>query len=188
HSPTRRSSDRKPAGEAEAFALGNVTLSGVVEEDGGFRVDTTTTEPISTTTEGVTVELSEIVVRGLNIPAEGSDDPLAAITFYDSIEMASAAFTMAGKEVFSINGLSGEISQPTEDRPMDFPAAIANFSGDLSGIADPQTRAWVDAFGFQTINGSYQASGTWNMADGRLNITQNEITVEDAGTFGVRVD
>src|SRR5690606_3164809 len=89
----------KPAGETEAFPIGNVTMSGIVEENGGYRVDTTTTEPISSTVEGVTVELSEIIVRGLKIPVEDSDDPLAAISFYDSVRMASAAFKMAGKDV-----------------------------------------------------------------------------------------
>ena len=178
----------KPAGETEAFAIGNVTMSGVVEENGGYRVDTTTTEPITSTTEGVTVELSEIVVKGLKIPVEDSDDPLAAISFYDSVEMASAAFKMAGKDVFSISDLSAEISRPVEGKPIDFTAGIASFSGDLSGVTDPQTRAWVDAFGYQTINGSYQTTGTWNLADGRLNVTQNDITVDNAGKFGVKVD
>ena len=112
----------KPAGETDALPIGNVTLSGVVEENGGYRVDTTTTAPISSTTEGVTVELSEIIVKGLKIPVEDSDDPLAAISFYDSAEMASAAFKMADKNVFSISGLSAEITRPAEGKPMDFTA------------------------------------------------------------------
>jgi hypothetical protein len=178
----------KPAGETDAFPIGNVTLSGVTEENGGYRVDTTTTAPISSTTEGVTVELSEIIVKGLKIPVEDSDDPLAAISFYDSAEMASASFKMAGKNVFSISGLSAEISRPTEGSPMDFTAGVASFSGDLSGVTDPQTKALVDAFGYQTINGSYQTTGTWNLADGRLNMTKNDVTVENAGKFGVKVD
>jgi hypothetical protein len=178
----------KQAGETDAFPIGNVTLSGVTEENGGYRVDTTTTAPFSSTTEGVTVELSEIIVKGLKIPVEDSDDPLTAISFYDSAEMASASFKMAGKNVFSISGLSAEISRPTEGSPMDFTAGVASFSGDLSGVTDPQTKALVDAFGYQTINGSYQTMGTWNLADGRLNITQNDVTVENAGKFGVKVD
>ena len=55
-------------------------------------------------------------------------------------------------------------------------------------MTDPQTKAVVDAFGYQTINGSYQTTGTWNLADGRLNITQNDVTVENAGKFGFKVD
>jgi hypothetical protein len=178
----------KAAGETNAFPLGNVTLSGVTEVDGGFRVDTTTTAPISSTSEGVTVELSEIVVKGLRIPAEDSDDPLAALSFYESAEMASADFSMGGKSVFSIKGLSSAISPLVEGKPVDFTANIASFTGDLSGVTDPQTKAIVDAFGYQTINGSYQSAGTWNVADGRLNVTQNDITVENAGKFGFKLD
>lgn len=178
----------KPAGETDSFPIGDVTFSDVTEESGGFRVATVSTAPISSTTEGTTVELSEIVIKGLKVPAADSDDPLAAISFYDSIEMASAAVKMADKTLFSVSGLSAAISPPVEGKPMDFTAGIASFSGDLSGVTDPQTKAIVDAFGYQTLNGSYQTKGSWNLADGRLNVTQNDFIVENAGTFGFKAD
>jgi hypothetical protein len=178
----------KAAGETNAFPLGNVTLSGVTEEGGGFRVETTTTAPINSTSEGVTVALSEIVVKGLRIPAEDSDDPLAALSFYENAEMASADFSMGGKSVFSLKGLSSTVSPLVEGKPVDFTANIASFTGDLSGVSDPQTKAIIDAFGYQTINGSYESTGTWNVADGRLNVTQNDITVDNAGKFGFKLD
>jgi len=178
----------KPAGEATAFPLGNVTLTGITEENGGYRVATTTTAPINSTAEGVTLELSEIVVTGMRIPAEDSDDPLASLSFYESASMASGAVKMADKTVFSMKDVSAVISPPAEGRPIDFTAGIASFTGDLSGITDPQTRAVVDAFGYQTINGSYRAAGSWNLADGRLNVTENAIAVDDAGTLDFTFD
>ncbi|HEY6633119.1 MAG TPA: hypothetical protein VIZ90_16845, partial [Rhizobiaceae bacterium] len=59
---------------------------------------------------------------------------------------------------------------------------------DLSGITDPQARAVIDAFGYQTLNGSYRSAGSWNLADGRLNVAQNAITVDNAGTFSFTFD
>ena len=178
----------KAANMDEALPIGNVTLSGIVEQNGGYRVETTTTSPISTTSEGVTFDMSPIVIRGWTIPAENSTDPLAALSLYESAEMASASVKMADKTVFSIEGLSAVISPIVEGKPMDFTGGIASFSGDLSGVTDPQTKAVVDAFGYQTINGSYQTAGTWNLADGRMNITQNEFIVENAGKFGFKFD
>jgi hypothetical protein len=178
----------KAANMDEKLAIGNVTLSGIVEQNGGYRVETTTTSPISTTSEGMTFDLSEIVVKGWAIPAENSTDPLAALSLYEGVEMASASFKMADKTVFSMTGLSAVITPPADGKPMDFTAGIASFSGDLSGVTDPQTKAIVDAFGYQTINGSYQSAGTWNLADGRMNITQNDFIVENAGTFGFKFD
>ena len=98
-------------------------------------------------------------MKGWRIPAENSTDPLAALSLYESVEMASASFKMADKTVFSITGLSATITPPADGKPMDFTGSIASFSGDLSGITDPQTKAIVDAFGYQTINGSYQTFG-----------------------------
>jgi hypothetical protein len=178
----------KAANMDDALAIGNVTLSGIVEQNGGYRVETTTTSPISTTSEGMTFDLSEIVIRGWTIPAENSSDPLAALSLYEGFEMASASFKMADKTVFSLTGLSAAMTPPADGKPMDFTGGIASFSGDLSGITDPQTKAIVDAFGYQTINGSYQTSGTWNLADGRMNIMQSDFNVENAGSFGFKFD
>jgi hypothetical protein len=178
----------KAAGETEAFPLGHVTLTGITEENGGYRVETASTAPISSTAEGVTVELSEMVLKGLRIPAAGSDDPLAALSFYDSFNMASAAVKMDGKTLFSLTDASAELTPPADGKPMVFTGGIASFSGDLSGIADPQTRAVVEAFGFQTISGSYRTEGSWDLADGRLNITRNDIAVDNAGTLAFKVD
>jgi hypothetical protein len=178
----------KAANMDAALPIGTVTLSGITDENGGYRIETTTTSPISTTSEGITVELSEIVIKGWAIPAENSTDPLAALSLYEGVEMASASVKMADKTVFSLTDLSAEITPPVDGKPMDITAGIASFTGDLSGIADPQTRAVVDAFGYQTVNGSYRTAGTWNLADGRLNITQNDFIVENAGTFALKFD
>jgi hypothetical protein len=178
----------KAANMDDALAIGNVTLSGIVEQSGGYRVETTTTSPISTTSEEITFDLSEIVVKGWTIPAENSTDPFTALSLYEGVEMASASFKMADKTVFSLTGLSASISPPADGKLIDFAGGIASFSGDLSGVTDPQTKAIVDAFGYQTINGSYQTTGTWNLADGRMNITRNDFIVENAGTFGFKFD
>ena len=178
----------KAANMDDRLAIGNVTLSGIVEQDGGYRVETTTTSPISATSEGVTFDMSPMLIRGWNIPAENPADPLDTLSLWDSAEIASMTFKMADKTVFSIAGVSSTVTRPADGKPMDFTGGISSFTGDLSVITDPQTKAVVDAFGYQTINGSYKTEGTWNLADGRLNITQNDITVENAGKFGFKFD
>jgi hypothetical protein len=178
----------KAANMDDALAIGNVTLSGIVEQNGGYRVETTTTSPISTTSEGVTFDMSPLLITGWNIPAENPADPLATLSLWDSAEIASVTFKMADKTVFSIAGVSSTVTRPADGKPMDFTGGISSFTGDLSVITDPQTRAVVEAFGYQTVNGSYQTAGTWNMADGRMSITQNDFIVENAGKFGFKFD
>lgn len=171
-----------------ALMLGDVTLSGIVEDNGGYRVETTTTSPISTTSEGVTFDMSPVVIRGWYIPGENSTDPLADLSLYEGVEMASASVKMADKTVFSLTGLSASITPPSAGKPLDFTASVASFSGDLSGVTDPQTKAMVEAFGYETINGTYNAVGSWNPTHGRMAITQNDFTVENAGKFGFTAD
>jgi hypothetical protein len=171
----------------DKLEIGNITLSGVVEQNGGYSVATTTTSPFSKTSEGITFDVSPIVIRGWNIPAEDSDDPLTTLSLWDSAEVADITVKAADKTVFSMTGISSTVTRPADGK-MDFTGGIASFSGDLSGVVDPQTKAILDAFGYQTINGSYDAEGTWNLADGRMAITQNAFTVENAGKLGFTVD
>jgi hypothetical protein len=171
----------------DPLAIGNVTLSGVVEQDGGYRVETTTTSPISTTSDGVTFDMSPMLLKGWNIPAANPADPLTTLSVWDSAEIATISFKMADKTVFSLAGINSTVSRAADGKPMDFTGS-ANFTGDLTGITDPQTRAVVEAFGYQTVTGSYRAAGSWNLADGRLNVTQNDFAVDNAGAFGFKFD
>ncbi|MEW9808729.1 hypothetical protein ABUE31_22290 [Mesorhizobium sp. ZMM04-5] len=174
----------KATSDDDAVMLGDVTLSNVVEENGGYTVGTTTTSPLSVTSEGFTFDMSPIVIKGWKIPSEDATDPLATLSLYERADVASIAFKMADKTVFSMAGLSSSMSDP-QSGPMDFVAGIESFTGDLSGVSDPQTKAAIDAFGYQTISGSAEMSGTWNPADGVMKVTRNDVTVADAGTLGV---
>lgn len=178
----------KTANMDEALAIGNVTLSGIVEHDGGYKVETTTTSPVSTTSEGVTFDMSPVLIKGWNIPAEAPADPVNTLAVWDSAEIASISFKMADKTLFSISGVSSTISRTADGAPMDFTGSIASFTGDLTSITDPQTKAVVEAFGYQTVTGSYKTAGSWNLTDGRMNITQNDIVVDNAGTLGMKFD
>jgi hypothetical protein len=178
----------KAANMDVALPLGMVTLSGITEQNGGYRIETTTTSPISMTSEGVTFDTSPIVLRGWNIAGENSTDPLASLSLYERLEIASMSVRMADKTVFSLTDFFAAITPSSEGDSFDFTASVAKFTGDMSGATDPQTKAALDAFGYEKVNGSYTAVGSWNLADGRLNIAQNDFTLENVGKLGFTAD
>ena len=91
----------KPAAEQEGLAIGNVTLTGITEKDGGYVVGTLTTAPFSKTEDGLTVDVSPLVISGMNVPGDGATDPLASIMLYESVELASMTVKMADKTAFA---------------------------------------------------------------------------------------
>ena len=178
----------KPSGETEGLALGDVTLSGVSEDAGAYHIETLTTSPFSKTEEGMTFEMSPFVINGLTIPAEGETDPIAAIAMYESAELASMTVKQGDKTAFAMEGLGFELTAPEDGKPLEFSGAAENFTADLTLIEDAQSKAALEAMGYQTINGSFEMAGSWQPTDGRLALSQYDISVEDAGTFGITFD
>lgn len=175
------------AGKPEKANLGNVTLDNITEENGGYKIGTLSLPDYSTTEEGMTFAVSGITVDGLTIPAEGAD-PVAAMMMYSNAKLASMSVKQGDKDVFSMEDLHVEITPVAEGKPLEFSGAAEKFTADLSQTEDPQSKAVIEALGYQTINGSFEMNGSWQPTDGHLALSQYDVTVENAGTLGMTFD
>ncbi|MBS3649243.1 hypothetical protein KEU06_11545 [Pseudaminobacter sp. 19-2017] len=178
----------KATGETTPVELGKVSFEGVSEQDGTYRVETITTEAYSTTEDGAKIEVSPLVLSGVNLPAEGQSDPVADLMFYEGLELASLKVSMADRQVFSLENLTVEIPTPEDGQPMEFSGSAEKFTADLSLAEDPQAKAAIEALGLQTLTGSVEMTGSWNPADGRMGLSQYDLSVDNAGTFGMTFD
>jgi hypothetical protein len=175
-------------GEKERLPIGNLTFEGVNEENGGYKIDTVSTEPYHFAEDKASVDISSLVLTGVVLPAAGSTDALASMVLYDSVALASLDVKLADKPVFSLSNLSAEITPPKDGNAMEFTGSAEKFTVDLSTIEDPQTKAIVDGLGYQTISGYFETAGSWQPSDGRLVLSQSDISVENAGTLGMTLD
>ncbi len=176
------------AGQPEAVAIGKITLDGVTEQDGGYRIETISTEPYSMTQEGLTVDISAASFRGVTLPPEGTTDPVASMMMYDGMDIANVSVKMADKQLFSLDNLSFDITPPADGQAIEFTGSADKFTADLSQTKDPQAKAVIEALGYQTIDGTFEMAGSWQPTDGHIGLTQYDITVEDAGTLGFTFD
>lgn len=176
------------AGSAEKVSLGNVTLSDVSEEDGGYTVGTVTLPNYSATEDGTTVNVSGISLTGLKLPGEGNTDPLAALMFYETADLENVTVSMGGKTPFQMNQLHFEVTAPEDGKPMEFSGAAEKFSVDLSVIDDADSRKTMEALGYQTLEGFFELEGSWQPNDGRLELSQYDIAINNAGTIGFTFD
>jgi hypothetical protein len=81
-----------------------------------------------------------------------------------------------------------EVTQPADGKPLEFTGAAESFSADLSQAEDPQSKAVIEALGYQNIKGSLEMAGSWQPSDGHIGLSQYDITVENAGTLGLTLD
>ena len=174
--------------KAEKGNIGNVTLDDVTDDNGGFKIGKVTLPDYSTTEEGMTVDVSGVTLAGLTLPAESATDPMSSMLIYSNADLAKMTVKKGDTEVFSLDKLHFEITPSGDGKPMEFSGSTEKFSADLTQTEDPQSKAVIEALGYQHIDGDLELNGSWNPADGKLEISQYDITVDNAGTFGLTVD
>ncbi|WP_378952768.1 hypothetical protein [Mesorhizobium sp. ANAO-SY3R2] len=176
------------AGEDKPLPVGKITLSGISEDNGGFKIETVSTEPYSVTEEGATIEISPLILGNLSLPAQGSTDPLASFLMYETASLENVSVKVGGKQTFQMTNFEMEITPPADGQAMEFTGSTEKFTADLSLVEDPQSKAAIDALGYQAISGSFDVAGTWQPKDGQMALTQYDVTVDNAGTFGMTFD
>jgi hypothetical protein len=175
-------------GSPDSMALGNFHMEGATEANGDFRIETVTTDAYTTTHEGATIEVSPFKLSGVRLPAAGATGPLANLVIYEGAELASLNVKIGDKPAFSLQNLSAQVTLPADGKPMGFTGALEKFTADLMVVGDPQSRAMIEALGYQNISGRADVAGSWQPTDGRIGFSQYDITVDDAGTFGMTFD
>lgn len=176
------------AGEDKAFPVGKITLSGISEENGGFKIETVSTEPYSVTEEGATIDISPLTLGNVSLPAEGSTAPLGSFVMYETASLENFSVKVGDKQAFQMTNFEAEVTPPADGQAMEFTGSAEKFTADLSLIEDAQSKAAIDALGYQSISGSFDIAGTWQPKDGQMALTQYDITVDNAGTFGMTFD
>lgn len=178
----------KPVAEKDGLPIGNITLEGVAEENGGYTIRTLSTEAFSRTEDKAEINVSPIVVHDLTVPAEGATGPLGSFMLYKSADLANITVKVAGKTAFSMDGFAVNITPPADGNAMEFSGGSRKFAADLTLADDPKSRQVIDALGYQNITGSFQMAGSWQPSDGKMTLSKYDITVDNAGTLGMTFD
>jgi len=178
----------KPAAENEPLQIGNLTLEGVTEKDGGFAVETASTQAFSHSEDGVSLDVTPLVISDLTLPADGSTDPLGSLMICKSAELENMTVKVGDKPAFTMDNFSVEITPPEDGKAMAFSGSAEKFTGDLSLVEDPKSKDVINALGYQNISGSMEIEGSWQPTDGKMELSQYDITVDNAGTFGMTFD
>ncbi len=178
----------KAMGESDALPVGNVTLTGVTDLNGGFHVDTLSTSPFSLNEQGLAIDISPIVFKGLSLPAENAADAMSSLMMYESGAIDSLSVKMAGKTVFEMQKAFGQMTPVDGSNPLAFSGGVEKFSTDLSLIEDPSVKGYIQALGYSQLDGDIKMTGSWQPTDGRWDMSQYDITINDVGTLGMTID
>ncbi|TIL94854.1 MAG: hypothetical protein E5Y73_10010 [Mesorhizobium sp.] len=175
----------KPAAEKEALKIGDIKLEGVTEANGGYEIETVSTSAFQHSENGVTLDLSAFIIHDMTVPADGATGPLGSMMMYESAELDNMTVKIADKTAFSMDGLAIEITPPADGKAMAFSGTTEKFNADLTLVEDPKSKEVINALGYQNITGNLAMEGTWQPADGKMELSKYDISVDNAGTFGM---
>ncbi|RWB50768.1 MAG: hypothetical protein EOQ42_26030, partial [Mesorhizobium sp.] len=74
---------------------------------------------------------------------------------------------------------------PADGKAMEFSGTTEKFNADLTLVEDPKSKDVINALGYQNITGNLQMEGTWQPADGKMELSKYDISVDNAGTLGM---
>lgn len=174
-------------GAPESLPIGDLTLSGVTEEEGGFHIDNLVSAPASHEQDSMTFDIGTIEIDSLHIPTENATAALDKIAHYESLKLDTASVKVGTDTAFSMNGLAVQMSPLIEGKVIEMTTTLGGFNANLGLVDDPKTKATLEELGYSEISGNFDAAGTWNPASGEAVLSKYDLTVDKAGTFGSRL-
>ncbi|CAN7284162.1 hypothetical protein [Rhizobium leguminosarum] len=162
----------KSAG-GESLAVGEVTLSGVEEdEDGGYYIEEAAFPDINTTKDGVTVTAQELTLGGISIPATAGGDTLDTMMLYETAHTGPLKVVKDGAEMFSLLESDMNLTLREDESGFDFDGAFKSMKADLSKAEDPQSKDAIEKLALQHIQGDITMKGAWELAPGTIDISE----------------
>ncbi|WP_170314633.1 hypothetical protein [Aquibium carbonis] len=170
-----------------AAPIGDVALSDISRDGDTIVVGSVTMPGYNRTQDDMTLSISGVSMTGLQLPETGSADAMNTVMFYDSADIGELTFYGGGQEIVAIRQLHAEM-EAADDGSYTFGGAVEEFSINLAMVDDPQSKAVINALGYQTLKGYVEMTGTWDPQDGRLILDQYDTSITDAGTIGMTLD
>ena len=167
--------------------IGDITLSDISQDGDMILVGSVSMPSYYRNQDEMTLSISGISITGLQLPAVNAADAMTTVLMYDTADVGEVSFSGGGQEIFSISQLHAE-TEISDDGTYTFGGAVEEFFLNLAMVDDAQSKAVIDALGYQTIKGYIEMAGTWDPQDGRMIIDQYETSIAEAGTIGMTLD
>lgn len=173
------------ATKEQVIPVGDVTLEGVEEDNGGYTIDKMSFDNIKYAHENVAIDVSDIYVSGVVVPADTTTDKLDSMLFYDEAHSGPVSVKIDGAETFSLAETTTTMTKSEDDSTISFDLNATGFKADLSRVQDPASKEAIDKLKVQTLSGEMTMNGSWEVAPGTLTVDEYAIDLKDVGRLNM---
>ena len=172
----------------EMTPIGDLALEGISYDSKGYRIRTVSFSDYTHEDDDTSLTVQGVSMSNVLLPDDAVRADYGDTIFYETANIDEVTLTMDGKDVFAMSDTQFGMTEPEADKAMTFNGIVEAFSLDLSVIEDKQQLATLQALGYEQVAGSMKMAGSWNLGEGRMDLSQFDLTVDDAGTFGFTFD
>ncbi|WP_434064249.1 hypothetical protein [Pararhizobium gei] len=177
------------ANPGNPLKIGEVTLEGVEETDGGgYYVETVTLPDVDAKDAEVEVKASGITMGGLTIPGNPAGNTINDIILYETAGSGPITVSLKGKQVFSMESSEANLTKQESDAGFDFDASFSGIKADLSGIEDAKAKDAIAKLGLTTLDGEMTMKGSWEIASGNVSLEEYAFDFANVGRLALGFD
>ncbi|MBB3411428.1 hypothetical protein FHT87_005381 [Rhizobium sp. BK316] len=179
----------KPAG-SEPLSIGEVTLSGVEEQDdGSYYIEEAAFPDINSSKDGVTVKVQEMSLGGISVPAQPGDT-IDSMLIAESGHTGAMTIVKDGVEVFSVLESEANATLREDESGFDFDGTFKSIKADLSQAGDtPDSKEAIEKLALQHVQGDIAMKGTWDLEPGTVDLSEISLDITNVGklNFGLKI-
>ncbi|WP_421362493.1 hypothetical protein [Agrobacterium rosae] len=173
------------AAKEQTFPLGNVTLEGVEEDNGGYTIEKMSFDNVKYAQENVAVDVSDIYMSGVVVPADATTGKVDSMLLYDEAHSGPVSVKIDGKQAFALEETTTTLTKSEDDSTISFDLNATGFKADLSDVTDPKSKEAIDKLKVKTLSGEMTMSGSWEIAPGTMTIDEYAIDLKDVGRLNM---
>jgi hypothetical protein len=180
---------KSTAAPDKSFKVGDVTLEGVEEtEGGGYYAETVTLPDVDIKQDEAAVTAKDITIGGLSIPGNPAGGTINDIVLYESAGTGPVAVSVKGKQVFSMDESEANLTKQESDAGFDFDATMSGIKADLSGVEDAKSKEAIEKLGLKTLAGEMTMKGSWEVATGNVSLEEYAFDFANVGRLAIAFD
>jgi hypothetical protein len=173
-----------PAEPEKAFPIGDITMDGVDEADGGgYQIDQISLSDVKLTEEGTRISAEDIYFSGVTVPGTASDSPLGAMLLSDEGHIGPVKISKDGKDLFSLSEVTMATTRDSDDTGMAFKAAFKDIAVDLSTVDDPASKDAIQKLALTHLAGEMTMKGSWELTKGVIDVEDFTVDFDNIGAL-----
>ena len=180
---------KSTAAPGKDFKIGDVTLEGVEETDGGgYYAETVTLPDVDVKQDDTAITAKDISIGGLSIPGNPAGGTVNDIVLYETAASGPVTVTAKGKQVFSMDESEANLTKQESDAGFDFDVTFSGIKADLSDVQDAKSKDAIEKLGLKNLAGEMTMKGSWEVATGNVSLEEYAFDFANVGRLALAFD